>query len=264
MASPTRELAAQPVESTFPVRFTASCLGTRSRMQTSRHGDHLVQLTLLKAANAYLVREDDGFTLIDTTLTGAAKGILAAAREQGAPIRRIAITHAHADHVGALDALRSELPDAEVLVSGRDARFLRGDRSSGDAGEPRGRIFAPFYPKTKTRPTRELADGDSVGSLRAVAAPGHTPGQLAYLDTRDDTLIGGDAYLALGGLFVTTKPVKRFPVPALVGTWHKPTAYATAQKLRALNPARLATGHGPVLEAPGDRMDRALREAPQS
>ena len=39
-----------------------------------------------------------------------------------APIARIVLTHAHGDHIGSLDALHELLPDAEVLISSRDAR----------------------------------------------------------------------------------------------------------------------------------------------
>ena len=35
----------------------------------------------------------------------------------GAPITRIVLTHAHGDHIGSLDAIAGELPDAEVLIS---------------------------------------------------------------------------------------------------------------------------------------------------
>ncbi len=232
-------------------------------MQAIPHGEHLTQLVNLKISNAYLVREEDGLTLIDTSLQGAAGAIQAAAATLGQPIKRIVLTHAHSDHYGSLDALHKALPDAEVLISARDAKLLNGDRSH-QPSEPEGRLFPGFFlPPAKTRPTRTIAEGDHVGSLEVVAAPGHTPGQLAFLDTRDRSLICGDAYLALGGLFVTTQPVLRFPVPALLGTWHKPTAYATAVKLRALDPARLATGHGPVLESPASEMDRAIAAAPQ-
>ena len=232
-------------------------------MNATPHGEHLVQLANLKISNVYLVREDDGLTVIDTSLMGSAKRIVAAVKELGQPIRRIALTHAHSDHYGSLDALHKAVPDAEVLVSARDAKLLGGDRSP-EPGEPSGRLFPGFFlPPAKTKPTRTIAEGERVGSLEVVAAPGHTPGQLAFLDTRDRSLICGDAYLALGGLFVTTQPVLRFPVPALLGTWHKPTAYATAVKLRALDPARLATGHGPVLSSPAAEMDRAIAAAPQ-
>ena len=38
----------------------------------------------------------------------------------------------------------------------------------------------------------------------------------------------------------------------------QPTALATARALRTLDPARLAPGHGKVVEAPGAAMDRAI------
>ena len=44
---------------------------------------HSHQLTRLGLINCYLVRESDGFTLIDTTISGGAKNILAAAQSLG-------------------------------------------------------------------------------------------------------------------------------------------------------------------------------------
>jgi len=37
-------------------------------MKTTQLNDHLIQLTRYRFVNAYLVREDDGFTLVDTTM----------------------------------------------------------------------------------------------------------------------------------------------------------------------------------------------------
>ncbi len=64
----------------------------------------------LGLVNAFLVPEPDGLTLIDTTLPRSAKAILAAAERLRAPIVRIALTHAHGDHIGALDALHAAAP----------------------------------------------------------------------------------------------------------------------------------------------------------
>jgi glyoxylase-like metal-dependent hydrolase (beta-lactamase superfamily II) len=228
-------------------------------VRTSRHGQHLIQITRL-VINCYLVREDDGLTLVDCHMTGATGAILAAADEAGAPIRRIALTHAHQDHTGSLESLRRRLPDAELLVGARESRLLAGDRVL-DRDEPAGRLPRLLYQPRKATPDRLLEPGDRVGSLEVVDAKGHTPGQLAFLDTRDRTLICGDAYLTVGPPFVTNERALRFPFPGLVGTWHAPTAVATARALRALEPARLASGHGRVAEGPVAAMDAAVARA---
>ena len=205
--------------------------------------------------NAYLVEEDDDLTLVDTGLPRSEKAILAAAAKLGKPIARIALTHAHQDHIGSLDALHALVPDAEVLISARDARLLAKDMTL-DPGEEKGKLRGG-YSGAETRPTRTLAAGDRVGSLEVVAAPGHTPGQVAFLDTRDRTLYCADAYATLGGVATTAKRYWRFPLPASA-TWHHPTALESAKALRALDPARLAPGHGKVVESPGAAMDAAI------
>jgi glyoxylase-like metal-dependent hydrolase (beta-lactamase superfamily II) len=211
--------------------------------------------------NAFLVTEDDGLTLVDTTMggAGAAKAILKAAGKLGRPIVRIALTHAHQDHIGGLDALADQLPGVEVAISARDAKLLAKDMTP-EPGEPADAKLRGGYPGAKTRPTRLLSPGDRVGSLEVVAAPGHTPGQVAFLDTRDRTLIAGDAFSTLGGVATSAKVNPLFPLPALA-TWHRPTAVATARALRALDPARLAVGHGRTVDAPGAAMDAAIARA---
>jgi glyoxylase-like metal-dependent hydrolase (beta-lactamase superfamily II) len=205
--------------------------------------------------NAYLVEEEDGLTLIDTLVPQSSTPILAGAGRLGRPIRRIVLTHAHGDHVGSLDALAAALPGVEVLIGERDARLLDKDTSL-DPDEPQEKIRGGV-PGTKTKPTRTLTAGERVGSLAVHAAPGHTPGQIALLDTRDNTLYCADAYSTTGGVATTAKVQPLFPLPALA-TWHKPTALETARRLRALDPARLAPGHGKVVEQPGAKMDAAI------
>jgi glyoxylase-like metal-dependent hydrolase (beta-lactamase superfamily II) len=205
--------------------------------------------------NAYLVQEEDGLTLLDAMLPGAQTKILAAADALGSPIVRIALTHAHGDHIGALDKLAAALPGVEVLISERDARLLKKDTTM-DPGEPQDKLRGG-YPGARTEPTRTFTAGERVGSLEVRAAAGHTPGQVAFLDPRDGSLYCADAYSTLGGVATTAKVNPRFPLPALA-TWHRPTALETARALRALDPARLAPGHGKVVEAPGAAMDRAI------
>ena len=232
-------------------------------MRITTHGDFLIQLTrwpLLFPVNAYLVREEDGFTLIDTGVWGGAKAILAAARAHGGEIVRIALTHADSDHVLGLDALRAELPDAEVLMTTRSARRLAGDRSL-DPGEEIGRVKRLGGGNVqKTTPTSTLSHGDRVGSLEVIATPGHSPDHVAFFDRRDGTLIAGDAFQTRGGMAVSGVVRPTFPFPALA-TWHKPAALDSARLLCPLAPTRLAVGHGDVLDEPAGAMEAAIAEA---
>jgi glyoxylase-like metal-dependent hydrolase (beta-lactamase superfamily II) len=215
----------------------------------------LTRISRAGFVNAYLVREDDGFTLVDTMLKGSGKRIRAAADQLGAPIVRIALTHAHGDHVGSVDELARALPGVELLISTRDARFLAKDMSL-DPGEPQDKLRGG-WPGTQTKPTRTFEPGDRIGSLEVVAAPGHTPGHVAFLDTRDRTLLCGDAYTTIGGVRTSAKPTFPFPLAAM-STWSRATELETAKALRALEPSRLAPGHGKVVDDPGAAMDAAI------
>ncbi len=227
-------------------------------MKSTAHGDNLLKLTRLGMVNCYLIREHIGFTLVDTGLPGTGRQILSAAEEAGGAIRRIALTHAHGDHVGSVAALAGELPGAEVMISSRDARFLEGDDSLAP-GEPQAKLRGS-YPAVDVELTRLLEPGERIGSLEVIASPGHTPGHVSYLDTRDRTLIAGDAFQTLGGIAVSGVLRPLFALPAL-STWHKPTALESARQLRALDPSRLAVGHGRVVESPAGAMDGAIAAA---
>ena len=206
----------------------------------------VTRVNLWGFVNAYLVREDDGLTLVDTMLPQGAKRILAAADELGAPITRIALTHAHGDHIGSLDAVKAAFPDAEVVIGAREARLLEKDKTL-EPGEPQTKVKGD-YRGAKTKPTRTLAAGDHVGSLLVVASPGHTPGHVAYLDERDRTLFCGDAYSSLGGVSTSARLNPRFPL-ILMGTWNRPLVLeqrTLAARPRAGEPR------------PGPRQDRQL------
>lgn len=222
---------------------------------TPAANQNLFQLNYLRFVNCYLVREDDGWTLVDTIVGGQAQAIIQEASRAGLPIVRIVLTHAHVDHVGSLDALHEALPQAVVAISERDAPFLSGDRYLRP-NEPQVKLRGG-YPIRKTKPGLLLHEGDRVGSLEVIATPGHTPGHVAFLDTRDRTLLAGDAFQTLGGVAVsgTLKPL--FPLPALA-TWHKGLSLQSARTLLALRPSLLAVGHGPLLVDPLPAMQRAI------
>ena len=216
----------------------------------------ITRISRFGLVNCYLVSEEDGLTLVDAMISGSAKVIQAAATKLGAPIVRLAFTHAHSDHIGSLDALHTLLPDAEVLISSRDARLLAKDMTL-DPDEPKTKLSGG-YPGAETKPTRTIEDGQTVGSLRVIATPGHTPGHVSFLDERSNTLLCGDTFSTLGGVATSAKINWKFPLPA-TATWHKPTELESAQKLLALNPDHLAPGHGKIVDSPTAAMAAAVK-----
>jgi glyoxylase-like metal-dependent hydrolase (beta-lactamase superfamily II) len=211
----------------------------------------LTQLTKLRLVNAFLVREDDGFTLVDTTIGGQADALIDAARQAGGAIRRIALTHGHGDHVGSLDALKERLGDAvEVLMPEVDARIHAGEKVVD------GKLPGS-WPKLKTVPDVRLDAGDRVSSLEVVANPGHTPGHVAFLDTRDRSLIAGDTFTSVGPVEVTDHFNWRFPLAAMA-TWDNDKVRESARTLRTLDPAVMVVGHGRPVRSPGAAMDAAI------
>src|SRR5438876_890563 len=61
--------------------------------------------------NCYLVIEDDGLTLVDSTMSSPADDLAAIVKQLGKELRRVALTHAHGDHVGGVSGVRKLFPD---------------------------------------------------------------------------------------------------------------------------------------------------------
>ncbi|MFP7493380.1 MBL fold metallo-hydrolase [Terribacillus saccharophilus] len=227
-------------------------------MRIRKH-DNLYQLTFMPQlfpVNCYLIEEDDDLTLVDAAMPSSAQAILSAARTIGKPIRRIVLTHAHADHIGALDSLHAALPDAEIMVSKMEWDILQHQMNTQDGHSIKG-----SYPKNiKTVPDVFLDEGDRVGSLEVIASPGHSPGLLALYDRRNGAVLAGDAFQVRGGLAVSGDIRWLFPFPAW-GTWHKARSIQSAQKLVDLKPEILATGHGDMLHSPVPMMKQAILRA---
>ena len=193
-------------------------------------------LTPRNGINAYVI----GDVIVDAGLASSAKKLVKAV--EGRPIRALAATHAHVDHLGGarrlVDAL--ELP---LWVSAGDA----GDARSGE----------PTVPKSRVRPlmtfiggfdgvdvARELREGDEVAAgFVVVEAPGHSPGHIGFWRASDRVLLTGDV---LTNMNLLTTAVGLHLPPDLVTT-DPARNRASAQRIAALEPEVVGFGHGPVL-----------------
>ena len=146
------------------------------------------------SVNAYLVNTGDKLILVDTgaaSLFGPTLGKLAAnlkaAGYQPVLVDEIYITHMHPDHVGGLMAGdKLVFPNATVRADKHDADFwldqANMDKAPADSkGFFQGAMASldPYVKAGKFKPFDR--NSDLVPGVRAVAAPGHTPGHTVYV-----------------------------------------------------------------------------------
>jgi glyoxylase-like metal-dependent hydrolase (beta-lactamase superfamily II) len=158
----------------------------------------------LDPSAAYAVETSDGLVLVDAGLDDDAGRLRSQAAQLGLDwrkVRAVLLTHAHGDHSGGAAFLR-EATGAKIYAGKGDAPVLR-------SGGPREAFFSTFYmPDNTTHPTPvdvELSGGETLefGDVRvkAVAAPGHTPGSICYLLERGNLRLffAGDVISMLVG-----------------------------------------------------------------
>lgn len=214
---------------------------------------------------------DRGWVLIDTGVAGTKGSIVAGAASRfGASARPVAIiqTHGHFDHVGALEDL-SEDWDLPVYAHRLEHPFLNGQQSypAPDTHADGGIMpkLAPLFPRSPVDVSKRLQPLPEDGSVphlpgwRWIHTPGHTPGHISLWRAADKTLVAGDAV-------ITTGQESAYEVAAQTPEMHGPPRYFTpdwqaagvsVQRLAALSPDLLVTGHGRAMAGPD--MTRALR-----
>jgi len=198
--------------------------------------------------NAYLIVEPDGLTLIDAGMARNGKAILnyiAGLRRSPGDLRRILVTHADPDHVGALAALKAAsgariacgLAEADAIAAGRSSREIK----PGPLLRPLFGLLSLFFKTVPASVDDLLAEGQVLpvlGGLRVVATPGHTPGHISLFAPAAGILFTGDSLISQGDQLYLSRPAN---------TWDAALARASASAQAALGATIVCPGHGPVV-----------------
>lgn len=150
--------------------------------------------------------------------------VLADLAAEGATPREIWITHAHADHVGGIAAMRR---GREVVVRAHPEAAARLPTGSGDV--------LPF------------SEGELLhGRFRALHTPGHARGHVAFLDERTGALFAGDMVSTLSTIVIDPP---EGDMAAYLGS---------LERLRAAGPRTLFPAHGAPTQEAAEKLESYL------
>lgn len=198
----------------------------------------------------YVWADDDAITLIDCGMPGTIESIEAALRDLDASwssVRRLVLTHFHADHAGNAAAIASR-SEAEVVAHTGDVPFIRGDAEGPEPvllpweRELHASVAADVPQAPPSVVHRTVTDGDILdfgGGAEVIATPGHTPGSIGVLLPARGVLFTGDT-IAHG----------RDDVILGVFNVDRPQTVASFRRLADLEGVETACfGHGPPIVA---------------
>lgn len=208
-------------------------------------------------SNVFLVGSDRDAVLIDAGCGLGTAAILDQIDRSGVPreaVRRILLTHSHADHAAGAAALATAL-GAEILASETTARIL-GEADEDAAGLTAARHSGLYPPEVRLTPTPVTVIADRVcltvgdGRLTTIATPGHAAGHVCYL-WEDGTrqVFTGDLVFARGRVAILATPDTDLALLA-----------ASITRVARTGASALFPGHGePVLSGAPDHLDVAVR-----
>jgi glyoxylase-like metal-dependent hydrolase (beta-lactamase superfamily II) len=173
-------------------------------------GVHVVPMGF---ANAFLIEDGDGLTLIDAGFPGKEAVIFGAIRGLGRSsdqLKHLIFTHSHPDHIGSASAIvretgaRTYLHSLDIPMADSGGPFRPMTPAPGLLRQVMCRLF--FHPDERVEPVgidQPLSPGEILsiaGGIEAIHVPGHCAGQVALLWRPGCMLFAGDVCMNLMGL----------------------------------------------------------------
>lgn len=203
------------------------------KMIREKFHSQLVTMPQLFPINCYLIKEKGSLTLIDCSKKGDGRKIIAAIQSENCPLKHIILTHAHSDHVGDIDKIKDAFPNAQIILSEKEAVDLNQKKKQ----------LTPV----PVQVDRLVTEGDWVGSLLVKETPGHTRGSISLVDLRSNFVFVGDLIQTKGGSAIAGDTRFFFPFPALA-TENKRAAIESFELLSKEQYNRYYCGHGSYLQ----------------
>ncbi|TGB04310.1 MBL fold metallo-hydrolase [Halobacillus salinus] len=143
------------------------------------------------ATNAYIIHENKQALVVDPG--GDFDKLQSYLKERELDVVAILLTHAHFDHIGAVDELR-EAYEAPVYLHEAEAEWLMDPAQNGSALFPVGEVKAK--PADYTLEPGQMKIGPF--TFEARHTPGHSPGSMSFVFRNQRFTIAGDTLFQRG------------------------------------------------------------------
>ena len=212
----------------------------------------------------YVLFEGDRLVVIDAAMPGRAGAVWRYLDWLGyspEAVDEIWLTHGDIDHMGSVAALKAG-SGAKVVAHRADVPLVDGqaDRRLGPLplAEAYERLFNWAIRRVlRYRPIpvdHPVEDGDDLGGWQVVHVPGHTPGSVSFYHPARKIIVVGDALNYQKG---------RLGAPPPLFSYDMAQAYASIQKIAALDFEVCCFGHGPPLLKDATQRVRAFANSLQ-
>ena len=138
--------------------------------------------------NVYTVYNEESKEAFIVDPSASSKVLIGQLEKRGLKLKAILLTHAHFDHIGAVNDLKSYCPEAKVYVGEIDEEML---------SDPRLNLSEAFEGNPViVRADKTVRDNEVISILgmdiKCIHTPGHTSGSISYYAEDIKTVFSGD------------------------------------------------------------------------
>ncbi len=195
--------------------------------------------------NVYLLEDGDGVTVFESGSKNMAGAIAKAAAQRGG-IKRVVLSHAHADHRGGASVLGAPVFCHPDEVSGAEGDGGRHYLDSSQMRSPMMRRALPLllsqWDGGPVSVAGTVSEGDEVAGFEVRHFPGHAPGLIGLWRESDRLALVSDAVFTMN-LDSARMPYDgpQLSAPGLTPDWE--LARESVRKHASLEPSAVWPGH---------------------